>query len=309
MPAPFGRRRALLAGYRAAAEPADALPALFRQSPLCECWELVAADDTAHARVLLHHNAFDAVLLDQPVDDWTAGLQDCATVVQLTQFRPEALTRACQDGVTICLPRDMTLAHPPLLEAALEQAARLADERRLHALTIDQLEQSRRRIDRLVSLIWRSSPAEPNTGWLAERYILERLDEELARAQRHAAPFTLAIGEVLEEDGHQELPDMHEWTATTVHRAKRRCDVAGQYGPNRFLLLMVHTPQDGALTCCRRLQRLLQACPPFGGPREAVRAYFGLAASAHGSTPSLLRAAEENLQTARNVDDGIAVAS
>lgn len=329
MPGHHGRRRALLAGTSVADQ---ALPTLFALPPLRDHWDLVAADDAAHARVLLRHSLFDAVLL-QPecvpdLDGWTAGLSANATVVQLAQRRPEALTRGYRDGVSICLPCDMTLAHPPLLEAALDHAARLADERRIHAVTHEQLEQCRRQIDRLVSLIWRSTPAEPGSGWLPQRYVLERLEEELARSARHATPFTLALGELQPEEdtseqGRETVPmheighmreasnvklELDEWAAETVGRAKRRCDVAGQYGPNRFLLLMVHTPKSGGVTCCRRLQRLLQACPPLGGPRESVRAWFGLA---HASTkmataPGLLRLAEQRLDAARGVSEGIA---
>lgn len=315
-----GRRRALLAGNVAG----DALAGLFDQPPLRDRWDLVRADDVAHARVLLQHNIFDAVLL-QPdcipdIDGWTAALSASATVVQLTQYRPEALTRAYRHGVSICLPCDLTMAHPPLVEAALDHAARLADERRLHAVTGTQLEQCRRQIDRLVSLIWRSAPAAPGTGWLPESYVLDRLEEELARSARHATPFTLALGEVQAEeplDAHGRktvratssvAAELDEWTAETVGRAKRRCDVAGPYGPHRFLLLMVHTPTSGGVMCCRRLQRLLQSCPPLGGPPESVRACFGLAYTTTTKTvtaPGLLRLAEECLETACATRGGI----
>lgn len=293
------RRRALLAG-----EPHvnDSVQALFGQPPLQDRWQAVAAD-IPQARFLLQHNSFDAILihdaLRQPA---LRGLARTAAVplVFLGDERPQSLTQAYRDGVAMCLPREMTLQHPPLLEAALDRAARLADDQRYQRATREQLEQCRRQIDRLVSLIWRSTPMEPNTRWFAQRFALERLDEEMARSGRHGTPLTLAVGELhADEAEHQDESALDEWMSETIARAKRRCDVAGQYGPNGFMLLMVQTPEPGGIICCRRLQKLLHAGPPSGD--RPVRALIGLASSTgnNDSSHKLLRRAEESLEVAR----------
>ena len=49
---------------------------------------------------------------------------------------------------------------------------------------------------------------------------------------------------------------------TEPNRSKRRCDVAGQYGPQGFMLLLPQTPPEGAVHFCRRLQGLLDDVPP-----------------------------------------------
>ena len=97
-------------------------------------------------------------------------------------------------------------------------------------------------------------------------------------------------------------PEAGQWVAQRLNRVKRRCDVAGHYGLHGFLLLMVHTPGKGGLTCCRRLQRILEApAATNAGPRGPVRACFGLAS--HGtqtaSPQALLRTAEDHLEAAR----------
>jgi GGDEF domain-containing protein len=197
----------------------------------------------------------------------------------------EQFTRAYELGATVCLPRDMALAHPPLLDAALRQAHYHGELRNLHERTHEQLLETRRHVDRLVNMIWRISPNDAENSWLPQRYLLERLDEELARSQRHQLPFSIAVGEL-----------------RTTGELSRRCDIVGQYGPRGFLLLMVHTPREGGLLCCQRLQSHLES-PRQGSadPRVSIRSYFGLASTSDDiETPqALLRAAEQNLEMAR----------
>ncbi len=318
MPADHVRRRALLACPKTSADAGNLLRSLFSSAPLDQ-WEAFNADSFAQARFLAQHNLFDVVLIEDELFDregeqslgWLAGKTN-APLVFLGNDRPHTLTQAYREGVVMCLPRAMTLQHPRLLEAALERAAQLADNRRHHHITQEQLERSHRQIDRLVRLIWRSTSIQPTGRWFTQRVALERLDEELARAERHGAPFTLAIAEVGgdEVETREGVVPLDEWAAETLARAKRRCDVAGAYGANGFLLLMVHTSQPGGVTCCRRLQRLLQegTASPEPGPRSRIRACFGLASSSADSktAPTLLRIAEENLDAARTgADDGV----
>ena len=57
------------------------------------------------------------------------------------------------------------------------------------------------------------------------------------------------------------------------------------------------------MTCCRRLQKMLQSVPENAKvPRGPVRAYFGLASSSPdnaASPQSLLRLADQNLEAAK----------
>ncbi len=73
---------------------------------------------------------------------------------------------------------------------------------------------------------------------------------------------------------------------------------------------MAHTSKAGAVAGCRRLQELLQAppTPNRGGPRQPVRAFFGLADTTQktSSVEAILRIADENLRSARVARDGIA---
>ena len=81
----------------------------------------------------------------------------------------------------------------------------------------------------------------------------------------------------------------------------RRSDVAGQYGPHGFMMLLPRTSETGALGCCERLRALLEQPPSLRGP---LRAYFGVAAldGAEETITTLLSRAEERLEEARSAN-------
>ncbi len=316
MPADNMRRRVLLAAGPSAAGP---IRQLFLHGPL-DSWEAVEADSFAQVRFIAKHNPCDLALVHEdllhregePALAWIAQNHDIP-VVFLTSYHAETITRAYRQGVTVCLPRDLSLAHPWLLDAALERAAAVGEENRGRRRNFEQLLQCRRHIDRLVNLIWRASPMEPNTHWFTQRHTMERLQEEISRTERHGTPLTLAVAEVRVEDqeevieaaGAEEVDviKMDEWTSQIVSQGKRRCDVAGQYGMQGFLLLMVHTPKEGGVICCKRLKELLEKSAGDAGigAQGPIRAYFGLASSSAdtASAQSLLHYAEQNLEAAK----------
>jgi diguanylate cyclase (GGDEF)-like protein len=218
----------------------------------------------------------------------------------LAADKPHSFAQAYQDGADMCLVHDMVLRSPLVLAAALERAGSQLEKQRAHMRIHKQLLQCRRHVDRLVNLIWRATPVDAENQWCTQRYAMERLQEETARTKRHGGPFTLAVGEVQADP--EGTDGVAEWMAKTITQAKRRCDVAGQYGMRGFVLLMVMTPKSGGMICCRRLQRLLQGLTDSAkGPRGPVRAHFGLAsASPENCLPqTLLRLADQNLEMAK----------
>jgi GGDEF domain-containing protein len=305
MPLELERRRVLVAA-RAAEE--EALRPLFAAEVMAG-WEPVEADSFHRARFTLQHTACDALLVDEGLYcaegpeglAWLAQQQD-VPMIFLAGSEAEVCTQAYEQGATICLSRRTTLEHPPLLAAALRRAAQGAALIRCQRRTRESLHQCRRQVDRLVGLLWRTVPMDTQTQWCSQRHVLERLQEEVARSGRHGHPLTVAVGEVQAQAEDAASLDAGQWIAQRLNRVKRRCDVAGQYGLHGFLLLMVHTPGKGGVTCCRRLQRALEEpAAPNVGPRGPVCACFGLAS--HGaqapSPQALLRTAEVRLEAAR----------
>jgi PleD family two-component response regulator len=300
MGAQADRRRALLL---AAAAEAGALEGLLGLGGP-PGWEAVVVDSFEQAHFRQQLDPCDAVLLDgsrfRSAED-RSGLSWLAAgrtgpVLLLADAGPEAVRHALEGGADLWLPRAAAAAHPPLLTAGLERLARQAERRRDDG----PLGDSRRQVDRLVGLLWQTLPADGQAPWFTQRYMLERLHEEVHRSARHGGPLAVVLGEVTSpRDEAVEL--LAAWAATRVARAKRRCDVAGQYGPAGFMLLLPQTTQHGAAGCCRRLRALLG---PDGGAAGAPRPRFGLAAFAPGATAaSLLCRAEEELERARS--DGV----
>jgi diguanylate cyclase (GGDEF)-like protein len=142
--------------------------------------------------------------------------------------------------------------------------------------------------------------------------MMERFNEEVARSERHGSALTLVLGELRTSGSAQATAEittlMETWAAEQISRAKRRADVSGQYGPNGFMLLLVHTTEQGATRFCQRLQSLLEQTPgTSSGPPLPSRAYFGVAGyGSHAFTPKmLLSRAEEVLDHAKSAENGV----
>jgi GGDEF domain-containing protein len=291
-------RRALLA---AGAEEAGSLRKPFAD-PALAGWEVAEADTWERVHFLLHHGAGDVLLIDEslrPGPDglaWLPGPRETPVVV-LT--RPVAATAAAAlaTGADVWLPRELALEHPALLAAALDQAQRWGELRQRLRLAGGDLQECRRHVGRLVDLLWQCTPRDPRTNWFTQRHMLERLHGEVARTSRHGTPFSVVLGEV--RPRAPAAPPLTAWTAERVGRVKRRCDVAGQYGPHGFMLLLANTTETGAERFCRRLEEALaEEAAPGAGP---VVTSFGIAAcaDAQATSPGVLRRAEDDLESAR----------
>jgi len=298
-------RRRLVAAAPAACAPM--LHNLFAQ-PALQSWDMLPADSLAQARFLVQHSPCDAVLLSgnllNGADDqglrWLRQRSE-QPIVFLAGNDADVLALAYRQGIDLCVPEHLIAGQPDLLAAALQRAVGLGKMQKQHRQLKRQLHESSRHVDRLVGLIWRTTPSESTFQWYPQRYALERLDEELERTKRHGTPLSLALGEV-EAEGTNDN-DVADWMATALSRVKRRSDVAGQYGPHGFMLVMVHTSKEGGMACCKRIRKLLEGSPknPLATTVKPVRMYFGVTSTVdHQPTPQcLLRCAEENLRLAR----------
>jgi GGDEF domain-containing protein len=276
-------------------------------------WEVVEADSLERARFVLQMDPCDVLLLDASLYRpgglaWLA-LQG-VPVPFLADVDPPLVRDALEHGACQWLPRELALGHPEVLAAGLHRAARVGALQDRAAAAAQALEGCRRQVSRLVGLLWEAAPGEGRPRWFSQRQMLERLEEELARAQRHGGPLTVVLGEVRGRAG-EPLPAgaarrLATWTAHQVGQGKRRCDVSGQYGPHGFMLLLPRVTAGQAVGCCRRLRSLLEEAPGSGsGPFPALHACFGIASysSVLTTCEGLLSRAEEELEQAREGDE------
>jgi GGDEF domain-containing protein len=199
------------------------------------------------------------------------------------------------------LPRSLVLEHPPVLAAALRQASRWNGLQRRLRLAAEDLRECRHQVSRLVGMLWESTPLEASTRWFTQRHMMERLQEEIARAARHGNAFTVVLGELrLRPDGPFQSvswAQLSTLAAERIGRVKRRSDPIGQYGPHGFMLLLANTSEQKAVAFCRRIEQELSHESSLA---ELVTA-FGVAGFAAGTptSQSLLGRAEEQLEQAR----------
>jgi hypothetical protein len=300
------RRRVLVAAREAER---SRLRRLFG-SPELPGWEVVEAETCERARFLNQLDPCDAVVVDAGLAGgvealaWLTG-GDATPVLYLADATPEAAREALRRGAHCWLPRRPALEQPGLLAAALDRLAELGELRKRKESAETALRECRRQVDRLVDLLWEVVPGAGPGQWLSQRHVLLRCEEEVARSRRHAIPLSVVLGEVHGPNGPPgpaEARDLASWAARRISQAKRRCDVAGQYGLHGFLLLLPHTTAAGAASCCQRLEGALQPPPGAARPRAPLRLYTGIV-DYSPETPSLktmLSHAEEALDRARS---------
>jgi GGDEF domain-containing protein len=304
MPAELERRAVLLAATVAERE---TLRRPFVQGLVPE-WETVEADSFERARFLIHHNTCDVVLVDaslcrgteDPGLAWLAA-QPETPVVLLSEPAALTIAAAMEQGVRQWLPRDLALDCPRLLSAALMQAAEWGALRRRARMASEGLQDCRRQVNRMVNLLWDAVPVDTRYHWFTQSHMMNRLQEECARSARFGAPFTVAIGEIHrgEDGGGMDEESLGRWTVDRITKAKRLCDVVGQYGPHGFMLLLVNTKGAGAEHCCQRIREALQT--EVHQQQVAIDAVFGLAScpSEGDDSKSLLSRAERALERVR----------
>jgi GGDEF domain-containing protein len=269
-------------------------------------WEPVEADSLEQTRFLLQHQFFDVLLIDQTL--WP-GFQDAiwlsrqfqVPVVLLVHDHLPQETAGLEPGMRQWLPAAMAIKHPWLLAGALSQAGELTELRRHTRHTDRALQHSLRQVDQLVGMLWRALNSNIEAGWLAQRHLLDRLRQEINRARRYGEPLTIVLGQ-LERPTDSGLEPIGDWLAERIVAAKRSCDLAGQYGPRGFLVILVNTPEAGGQNFAERVAKAL-AQPagsngPFLKPEQFVLGIASLSNEAATCT-RLLSLAEQQLEATR----------
>lgn len=102
------------------------------------------------------------------------------------------------------------------------------------------------------------------TGVLNRRAFEERLDEEVARADRYAAPLSLALLDIdhfkpfNDAFGHQAGDDVLREVAALLQRNSRSSDIVARYGGEEFAIILPSTAGTHASRMAERYRQAVQ---------------------------------------------------
>ncbi len=162
----------------------------------------------------------------------------------------------------------------------------------------------RAQLQQVIHELTELSLRDPLTGLFNRRGLSERLVEELSRARRYGAPLSLMMVDI---DHFKHVNDTHGHAigdlvighvARLLTKDRRVSDIVARYGGEELVLLLPHTPLDGALSLAERLRFQIENTPcRTSGSQYHVTVSIGVALFEHGmrEPADLLGAADHAL--------------
>jgi diguanylate cyclase (GGDEF)-like protein len=163
-----------------------------------------------------------------------------------------------------------------------------------------QLKEAYKRIEELAEL-------DELTGSFNRRCIMRMLDDEIARAHRTKAPFSVALIDldwfkrVNDAYGHPTGDEVLRTFAITIFANIRNIDRFGRYGGEEFLLILPDTPHDAAARILDRQREIIAELDWSAfSPGMHVTISAGVATLVPGEAPdALLARADSALYAAK----------
>lgn len=118
----------------------------------------------------------------------------------------------------------------------------------------------RRRCESQIEDLRKLSITDHLTGLLNRRYLLERLEEEILRSQRHSRPLSLIM---LDIDGFKDYNDMFghlkgdkalKTIVDAMINSVRSIDIVCRYGGDEFVIILPETEKTEAIVIAKRLR-------------------------------------------------------
>jgi diguanylate cyclase (GGDEF)-like protein/putative nucleotidyltransferase with HDIG domain len=276
-----------------------------------EAGRLLGAD---HAAIVRYHDADRVIVLGR----WTAGEQERHALRSMSELTPGGLLDRLRAGEP--LAQDQTADDPPLVRMAAPvhtgaapwgalvvagrpphefcagSEERLQEYADLIAIALANAE-DRARLDS-------EAATDHLTGLPNHRAFRERLAEEVARAQRHDRPLTVALVDI---DGFRELndstgleiaDDVLAEVGRRLGRAVRDEDVLARMGGDEYGVIFVESDRHEALLVADRARRAVAEAPL----RQRLRATISIGLcdlEAASSEDELLRRADAALYWAK----------
>ncbi len=144
------------------------------------------------------------------------------------------------------------------------------------------------------------------TGLFNRRYMMQRLEAELARLKRKAGALTVAMVDldgfkrVNDEEGHDLGDAVLKAVAGALLVATRRADVVARYGGDEFLILLPDTQAEGAALVGARVIDLARDAARRVCPAIPVTASIGTTTLRPTDDPTeIIRRVDEQLYAAK----------
>lgn len=145
------------------------------------------------------------------------------------------------------------------------------------------------------------------TGLLNHRVILERLEQELARAQREHLPLTLII---IDLDLFKQINDTYghlcgdlvlKEVGATLQYSVRSYDCIGRYGGEEFLLILPNSDLFAARQRAEQIRQSIASTTMHDGTRTLqITASFGVVSGIAPDAQTMIRMADDALYRAKD---------
>ena len=158
--------------------------------------------------------------------------------------------------------------------------------------------------------LYRSAVRDALTGLFNRRYILDRLEQELAWSVRHRRPLSVALLDidhfkrVNDTWGHPTGDRVLQSVSATLLRLVRREDIVGRLGGEEFLVVLREASVESGLVVARRIRgRIANQAIDVGPTRLDITVSIGLASTEESSlnaVAALVDTADRRLYAAKN---------
>lgn len=164
--------------------------------------------------------------------------------------------------------------------------------------------------ERSLKMVYESAHKDGLTGVFNRKHVEERLDAELAYADRHAKPLSIIMidldhfKKVNDEHGHQAGDEVLRSVGAILHRGSRAEDIVGRYGGEEFLVVVRDTPVAAATIAAERIRASIgSARVEVGAEVLSVTASAGVASLSccleERTKAALVRIADDRLYRAK----------
>ncbi|HEX8876609.1 MAG TPA: diguanylate cyclase [Phycisphaerales bacterium] len=145
------------------------------------------------------------------------------------------------------------------------------------------------RMNALLQMLSQRAQIDGLTGLWNRAYFDQRVQDEVARVQRHPGPLSIAFIDadhfksVNDTFGHPAGDAVLQGIGRTLLRCIRQTDVACRYGGEEFVLIMPATPPADAHALCDRIRSTIESLVWPRHPERKVTVSMGVAGSSTGA--------------------------